>query len=357
MPNKVDQQYKDTIKKILEHGISKMDRTKTGTKSIFGHQMRFDMADGFPLLTLRKIHTKSVIHEMLWFLGSFDQEKYGSFGNTNIRYLLDNGVTFWSDWPYKSYCKSREFRPELPEFTMKEFEGKIILDDDFAREFGSIGAGYGKQWLNFGGYVEKKRNGNQFDLTVHEGVNQIDYLINELKKNPDSRRLILNAWKADEIEDTLLPPCHMMFQLYSQKMTNEERLYSYSRWLVDNKLPLKPMTDEYNFPDRKLSLQIYQRSCDFGLGFPFNVAEYALLLHMISQIVNMVPNELIWLGGDVHIYNNHIDQMKKLLDRFSYDLPTLTLNKNIKSIYDFRYEDIKIENYKSHSNIKMDVAV
>jgi len=357
MINKVDQQYKETIKKILSTGTKKIDRTGTGTLSIFGHQMRFDMDDGFPLLTLRKIHTKTAIHEMLWFLGAYDQDKYGSFGNTNIRYLLDNGITIWSDWPYKEYMRNREYRPELPDLNMKEFESKIILDDDFAREFGSIGAGYSKQWLDFGGYTDKKRNGDKFDLTIHQGVNQIDYLINELKKNPDSRRLILNAWKADEIQDTLLPPCHLMFQLYSEKMSNEVRLHAYSKWLVNNKLPLKPMLNNYDFPDRKLSLQIYQRSCDLGLGLSFNVAEYALLLSIISQIVNMVPHELIWIGGDVHIYNNHIDQMKKLLERSSYELPMLILNKNIKNIYDFRYEDIIIENYKYHPNIKMNVAV
>ena len=338
MINKVDQQHKDMIKKILSDGTRKMDRTGVGTLSLFGQQMRFNMSDGFPLLTLRKIHTKSVIYELLWFLGAYDDEK---FDNCNIRPLLDVGVTFWTEWPYQKYCKSREYRPELPDFNLKEFEAKILLDDDFASEFGSLGKSYGKQWINFG----------------DKGFNQIDYLINELKKNPDSRRLILNAWKADEIEDTLLPPCHMMFQLYSERMKPDDRLHSYSKWLVNNKLPLKPMSEGYNFPERRLSLQLYQRSCDFALGSPFNIAEYALLLHMISQVVNMVPHELIINFGDVHIYNNHIEQMKKLLERSGYDLPTLILNQDIKNIYDFRYEDIKIQNYKSHSNIKMDVAV
>lgn len=340
MVNKVDLQHKETIKKILSSGTSKRDRTGVGTMSIFGHQMRFDMADGFPLLTLRKIHTKSVIHELLWFLGAYDDE-YKKFDNCNIYYLLKNGVTFWSEWPYQSYCKSRKYRPELPELTMKEFEEKIISDDTFAREFGSIGKGYGKQWTSFG----------------DGGFNQVDYIINELKKNPDSRRIILNAWKADEVTDTLLPPCHMMFQLYSERMNPDDRLHAYSKWLTEKKLPLKPMMDGYNFPDRRLSMQLYQRSCDFGLGQPFNVAEYSLLLHMISQVVNMIPGELIMNIGDVHIYNNHEEQMKKLLTRSSYDLPKLILNENIKNIYDFRYEDIKIEGYKSHPNLKMDVAV
>jgi thymidylate synthase len=276
--NKVDLQYKQLIKKILKEGVNKVDRTGVGTKSIFGHQMRYKMEDGFPLLTLRKIHIKSVINELLWFLGAFD-EKYNKFGNCNIRPLLDSNVTFWSDWPYKAYVDSRKYRPELPELTMKEFEAKIMLDDEFALEFGSIGEGsYGHQWLNFGGKIEKKISDGKQNIIITEGVNQIDYLIDELKKNPDSRRLLLNSWKIDEIEKTLLPPCHYGFQLYSKKMCKDDRLYTYSKWLVDNKMPLKPMMEEYNFPTRKLSLMLNQRSCDFYLGYPFNVAEYALLL-------------------------------------------------------------------------------
>lgn len=341
MTNKVDQQHKDTINKILKYGTKKMDRTKTGTLSIFGHQMRFNMADGFPLLTLRKIHVKSFVHEMLWFLGAFD-EKYNKFGNSNIRVLLESGnVTFWSEWPYHSYLRSMEYRPELPYMNIKEFEAKIVLDDNFALEFGSLGKSYGKQWISYGE--------NKF--------NQIDYLIEELKKDPDSRRLILNAWNSDEIKDTLLPPCHMMFQLYSEKMNPDDRLRSYSMWLHEKNLPHGRPMEEFGFPERKLSLQMYQRSCDFYLGSPFNVAEYALLLHMISQIVNMIPYELIINIGDAHLYSNSIEAAKKLLDREGYELPRLELNKNIKNIYDFRYEDIKIINYQSHPNIHVDVAV
>jgi len=339
MPNNVDIQHKEAIKKILKNGVKKIDRTGIGTRSLFGYQMRFDMAEGFPLLSLRKIHTKSVIHEMLWLLGAYDQEKYGSFGNTNIRYLLDNGVTFWSDWPYYSYLRSREYRPELPDINMKTFEAKILMDDDFAREFGSIGPGYGKQWTNYG-----------------NGFNQVDYVINELIKYPDSRRIVLDAWKADEIEEMLLPPCHMMFQLYSHKMNNEDRLHAYSVWLSKNNLPMKSLNGD-NFPERKVSMHLYIRSQDLGLGNPFNVAEYSLLLNMIGQIANMVPHELIISFGDIHIYNNHIEQMKKLLKRSSYDLPILHLNQDIKNIYDFRYEDIVIEGYKAHDNLNMEVAV
>lgn len=340
MKNRVDEQYKDLVKKILSTGTQKIDRTKVGTISTFGHQMVYRMEDGFPLLTLRKIHIDSFIHEMLWFLWSFDN-KWDKFGNCNIRYLLENKCTFWTEWPYKSYIEIKKYRPELPDLNIKEFENKIIIDDDFAKEFGTLGKSYGKQWINYGD--------NNF--------NQIDYLIKELKNNPDSRRLILNAWKADEINETLLPPCHMMFQLYSEKMNPDDRMANYSKWISENGLPYGESMEKYNFPDRKLSLQLYQRSCDLGLGQPFNVAEYSLLLHMISQVVGMIPDKLIINFGDVHIYSNHVEQLKKLLDRSSYELPSLKLNQNIKNIYDFRQEDIVIENYRCHPNIKMEVAV
>ena len=355
MINKVDSQHKDLIKKILDTGTDKRDRTGVGTKSIFGHHLTYNLQEGFPLLTLRKIHIKSFIYEMLWFLGSYDQEKYEKFGNTNIRFLLDNGVTYWSDWPYKNYIKSRQYRPQLPELTLKEFESKIIVDDDFALEFGNIGPGYGKQWINYGSSKTTTIENNKQNIIFTKGINQIDYLINELKKNPDSRRLILMAWKVDELDEVLLPPCHYSFQLYSEKMNPQDRLYAYSQHNLKNNHPLTPITD--NFPNRKLSMLLNIRSQDLYLGNPFNVAQYALLLHMISQIVNMIPYKLIVNLGDVHLYNNSIDAAKKLLERDSYPLPELKLNENIKNIYDFRFEDIKIENYKSHPNIHVDVAV
>jgi thymidylate synthase len=319
--------------------------------------MKFKMSEGFPLLTLRKIHTKSLIHEILWFLGSFDS-KWDRFGNTNIRYLLDNGVTFWSEWPYEHYNKQRKYRPELPELTIKDFEEKIRVDDKFAIDFGGIGPGYGKQWVNYGGGVErfKDEQGNAF-MKVIQGVNQIEEAIDTLKKNPDSRRIIVDAWNPADVPQMLLPCCHMMFQFNTYKMDSKERLEEYKKWVVDNKIPFKENMDYYKFPDRKLSLQMYQRSVDSMLGWPFNVAEYSLLLHMVAQIVNMIPDEFVWVGGDTHVYNNHIEQAKEVISRDSYPLPTLKLNKNITSIYDFRYDDIIIDNYKSHPNIKMDVDV
>lgn len=350
--NNTDLQYKELIQKILQFGKMRNDRTGVGSISIFGHQMRFKMNEGFPLLTLRKIHTKSMIHELLWLLSSFD-EKYDMFGNTNIKYLIDNGVTIWTEWPYEEYCERRKYRPELPELNIKEFEAKIRIDNQFAMDFGGIGPGYGKQWTNCGGGVEKFSDemGNSF-MKIIQGVNQIDDVVNQLKKNPDSRRIIVDSWNPIDLPDMLLPPCHMMYQFSTYKMTKEERLAEFKK---ANTVVTKDKMDK--FPERKLSLQLYIRSNDCGLGAPFNISEYALLLHMMAQISNMIPDELIYTIGDAHIYNNHIEQMKELMVRDSYSLPTLKLNKNIESIYDFRYEDIIIENYQFGSHIKMDVAV
>jgi len=331
--NNVDFQHKETIKKILKEGAFKNNRTGVKTYSIFGHQMKFKMAEGFPLLTLRKIHLKSLIHEMLWFLSAYDK-KYDKFKNTNIRYLLDNGVTFWSDWPLKNYNDNNS-----KQLDQKTFEDKIMSDDNFALQWGDLGHVYGHQWLN------------------SNGVNQIDDVINQLKNDPDSRRMIVNSWNVAELPFMMLPPCHLLFQFYTSEMNEEERFEEFSKWKSNNKISMRDTIDQHNFPTRRLSIQLYQRSCDFYLGHPYNIAEYGLLLNMISQIVNMVPYELTWVGGDVHLYENSTDAAKKLLNRYSYELPTLILNKNITSIYDFRYEDIQIENYRAHSNIKVDVAV
>ena len=211
----------------------------------------------------------------------------------------------------------------------------------------------GKQWTNCGGGVEKFRDeqGNSF-MKVIQGVNQIDDVINQLKKNPDSRRIIVDSWNPNDLPEMLLPPCHMMFQFSTYKMTPQEKLDEFRKV---NHVVTKDKLDK--FPERKLSLLMMQRSVDVMLGLPFNISEYSLLLHMISQIVHMIPDEFVWVGGDTHIYNNHIEQSKEILSRDSFELPILKINKNIGSIYDFRYEDIIVEDYKSHPNIKMDVAI
>lgn len=351
--NNTDRQFKELVNEILKNGHDVNDRTGVGTKSIFGYQMRFKMNEGFPLLTLRKIHLKSVIHELLWFLGSFD-EKWDRFGNCNIRPLLDQGVTFWSEWPFQDYDKKRKYRPELPKLTLQEFEEKIKEDDKFAIDFGSIGPGYGKQWLNCGGDVQRTRNedgGSSFK--VIQGVNQIEDCIQQLKNNPDSRRIIVDSWNPIDLPDILLPPCHMMFQFKSYKMTPSEIVEEFKKEYPNTTQTIK----ELNFPERKLSIQMYIRSNDIYLGESYNVAEYALLLHMVSQVVNMIQDELVYTIGDAHLYNNSIEATKTIIERDSFPLPTLKLNKNIESIYDFRYDDIVIENYQSHPNIKVDVAI
>ena len=263
------QQYLDLLQHILDTGSQKHDRTGTGTISCFGYQMRFDLQDGFPLVTTKKVHTKSIIYELLWFLK----------GETNIRYLKENGVSIWNEW---------------------------------ADENGELGPVYGKQWRSWEGKDGKV-------------VDQISDLIKQIKSNPDSRRLIVSAWNVTELPEMALMPCHTIFQFY--------------------------------VANRRLSCQLYQRSADVFLGVPFNIASYALLTLMIAQVCDLEPGEFIHSFGDVHIYNNHIDQVKLQLSRTPYPLPTMKLDPSVKNIFDFKFEDFMLENYQSHPAIKAPVAV
>jgi len=263
------QQYNDLLRHVMQHGTKKEDRTGTGTVSVFGYQMRFNLQEGFPLVTTKKVHTKSIIHELLWFLK----------GDTNIKYLKDNGVTIWDEW---------------------------------ADENGNLGPVYGYQWRSW-----PSASGEQID--------QISQLIDQIKNNPDSRRLLVNAWNVSEISKMKLPPCHILFQFY--------------------------------VADGKLSCQLYQRSADLFLGVPFNIASYALLTHMVAKVCNLEVGEFIHTLGDAHIYSNHFDQVNLQLTREPLPLPTLKLNPEVKNIFDFTYEDIAIENYQSHPAIKAVVAV
>lgn len=262
-------QYLDLLQRILENGVEKSDRTGTGTLSVFGHQMRFDLQNGFPLLTTKKLHTRSIIYELLWFLK----------GETNISYLHDNKVTIWDEW---------------------------------ADENGDLGPIYGKQWRAW-----EAKDGKVID--------QIGQVIEQIKTNPDSRRLLVSAWNVGEIDQMALPPCHIIFQFY--------------------------------VANNKLSCQLYQRSADVFLGVPFNIASYALLTQMIAQVCGLEAGEFIHTTGDTHLYLNHIAQAREQLSRNPYDLPTLSLNPLVKDIADFKYEDIKIENYICHPHIKAEVAV
>lgn len=263
------QQYHSLLQHILDNGVQKHDRTGTGTISCFGYQMRFDLSEGFPMVTTKKLHLKSIIHELLWFLK----------GSTNIQYLKDNGVSIWNEW---------------------------------ADANGELGPVYGKQWRSWEGADGKV-------------VDQVTDLIKQIKTNPDSRRLIISAWNVAELPEMALMPCHAFFQFY----------------VVDG----------------KLSCQLYQRSADVFLGVPFNIASYALLTMMVAQVCGLKPGDFVHTFGDVHIYNNHMEQVKLQLSRSFFQLPTMKLNPEVKDIFDFKFEDFTLENYQCHPAIKAPVAV
>ena len=262
-------QYLDLMDEILRAGARKSDRTGTGTLSLFGRQLRFDLAEGFPLVTTKKLHLRSIIYELLWFLN----------GDTNIKYLNDNGVTIWNEW---------------------------------ADENGELGPVYGHQWRSW-----PAPDGRQID--------QITQVINQIKSKPDSRRHIVTAWNPAEVDKMALPPCHALFQFY--------------------------------VADGKLSCQLYQRSADYFLGVPFNIASYALMTHLFAQQCDLLPGEFVWTGGDVHIYTNHIDQTNLQLSRQPYALPQLNIKRRPPSIFEYQFEDFEIVNYQSHPSIKAPIAV
>ncbi len=290
------EQYLNLLRHILEKGVKKEDRTGTGTISVFGYQMRFNLGEGFPLLTTKKVFTKGIIYELLWFIK----------GDTNLRYLAQNNVHIWDDWPYRRYKNSDEFKGEK----IDEFSKKIAAYEDFAKKWGELGPVYGKQWRNFG------------------GVGQIKWLINEIKKNPNSRRLIVSAWNPPEIEEMAkagLPPCHTLFQFY----------------VVDG----------------KLSCQLYQRSADTFLGVPFNIASYALFTMMIAQVTGLKPGVFVHTFGDAHLYLNHIEQAKLQLTRAPKQLPIMRINSGVDSIFDFKFEDFELLEYDPWPPIKAEVSV
>ena len=299
-------QYLDLVRHIRDHGTIKEDRTGTGTVSIFGYQMRFNLADGFPLVTTKRVHLKSILHELLWFIK----------GDTNIKYLVQNGVGIWNDWPYQNWLRETGQAQNLKMYSsewrlvMKEFIERIKSDDTFARQYGDLGPVYGKQWRNFG------------------GVDQLANLVNDIKTNPDSRRLIVSAWNPQDIPVMIksgLPPCHSLFQFY----------------VVEG----------------RLSCQLYQRSADVFLGVPFNIASYAILTIMIAQVTGLRPGDFIHTFGDAHLYLNHMEQVEEQLSRAEFDLPELKVNPSITSLFDFVFEDFELQNYMSHEPISAPVAV
>jgi thymidylate synthase len=324
--NKLDKQYTDLLQDILDNGVTKQDRTGTGTISVFARQIRHNMKDGFPLLTTKKMPFKIIATELLWFLR----------GDTNIKYLVDNNCHIWDGDAYKRYWDSWFNNPEwtptledcdehLTPFTKEEFINKIKTDDEFASKWGELGKIYGFQWRNWG---ERKHDSISNEYFI--GIDQITNLINDLKTNPDSRRLMVNAWNVGELDQMVLPPCHYGFQVYTRELDETERVILMDKKLgVTENLPAYYTEDEmikHNIPKRAISLMWNQRSVDTFLGLPFNIASYGLLLEIIAKSVNMVPDELIGNLGDVHLYSNHIEQAKEQIGREGFELPKLNIN-------------------------------
>jgi len=365
--NNLDNKYLSLLQEILDNGFDKEDRTGTGTKSIFGKQLEFDMAEGFPLLTTKKVHFKSVAHELLWFLR----------GETNIRSLVKEGVTIWSEWPYENYydfasqLEEPDYRYHIDDpqenitrmMTIQEFNQTVVADESFAKEFGNLGPVYGKQWIDWGGAIGRKHQTMAGGHVHFQGINQIDKLIDDLKNNPDSRRMMVNAWNVAEVDTMALPPCHYGFQVYTRELSLGERIRMYAlkegqtyeqfvtNWNTDEQW-LEDLSDT-NIPIRAISLMWNQRSVDTFLGLPFNIASYGLLLHMLADVVNMVPDKLICNLGDVHIYNNHIDFAKEQISRQPFEkLPKLVIKNKRANVTHYSYEDFEVVDYKAHPNFK-----
>ena len=297
-------QYQELLSDILKNGVSeKNERTGTGTKKVYGRMLSFDLSKGFPLLTTKKMFTKGVIYELLWMIS----------GNSNIRYLVQNGVNIWNEWPYQNYIKANKLERKFPMYSQKWLEEKerfienIKESAKFAKKWGDCGPFYGVRWRSF------------------SGVDQMSWVINEIKKNPGSRRLIVNAWNAPLIEKMALPPCHVMYQ--------------------------------FNIAKDKLSCMMYQRSVDTFLGLPFNIASYALLTMMVAQVTGYKPGNLVMALADTHLYLNHIKQAKEQVDRKPHKLPIMKLNPKVKSLFNFKFEDFELVNYKFHPPIKAEISV
>lgn len=315
--NSFDQAYHDLCRRVLDTGKNKDDRTNTGTLSVFGHQMRFDLSKGFPLLTTKKVSFKLIATELIWFMR----------GDTNIKYLLEYNNNIWNEWAFLKWIESDEYTgPDMTNFghrslvdeafnaeyqsQLKIFKEKILTDESFSNKYGDLGNVYGKQWRNF-----ETKNGS---------TDQLMDVIESIKKNPTSRRHIISAWNPGEIDTMALPPCHTMFQFYVN--------------------------------DNKLSCQLYQRSADIFLGVPFNIASYSLLTHLIARECGLEVGEFVHTFGDAHIYSNHIDAVNEQLSRDSFEPPTLKINTD-QSLFDLEYEDLEIVNYEAHPAIKAPIAV
>ena len=363
--NNLDKQYQTLLQTILDFGVDKKDRTLTGTKSIFGYTIRHNMKDGFPLLTTKKMAWKSIVTELLWFLR----------GDTNIKYLVDNDCHIWDGDAYKNYERRWEtegkfLSPPVNKFTKEEFINEIKTNPMVAKELGELGPIYGKQWRKWGTGENVTIGHNGLHTLVGEKViDQITNLINDLKTNPDSRRLMVNAWNVGELDSMVLPPCHYGFQVYTRELSIDERndlLYKKiggdhkrENCFSDEEFERETLQDckAFNIPTRAISLMWNQRSVDTFLGLPFNIASYGLLLEIIAKEVNMVPDQLIGNLGDTHLYLNHLDQAQEQIEREPFELPTLRINPNNEmriggGIFTYVNTDFTLENYQSHPAIK-----
>jgi thymidylate synthase len=340
--NNLDKQYTDLLQDILDNGVTKQDRTGTGTLSVFGRTIRHDMKTGFPALTTKKLYFKGVVTELLWFLR----------GDTNIKYLVDNDCHIWDGDAYQNYLKEMDKQfPNILCFDKEQFIHKIKTDDGFANKWGELGPIYGKQWRRWDAH-------NKWDVDP-EQIDQIANLINDLKTNPDSRRLIVNAYNVGELDQMVLPPCHYGFQVYTRGLTWEEQV----QWVLkntnaemENPYIVEEIAKE-STPTRAISLMFNMRSTDVGLGLSFNLSSYGLLLMMIAKQVNMVPDELIYNGGDVHLYLNHIEPIKEQLTREPYPLPKVKImDSQVDDIAHYEISDFELIGYQCHPTIKMPLS-
>jgi thymidylate synthase len=364
--NTLDKKYTDLLQDILDNGVTKQDRTGTGTLSVFGRQIRHKMSDGFPLLTTKKMAWKTMVTELLWFLR----------GDTNIKFLVDNGCHIWDGDCFANYIKHN---PNADEqmisdashmVNIKEwFINKIKTDDEFAYKWGDLGPVYGAQWRSWHWRSEPFLPEEKHVIYTTEGkpvtwsrekyIDQIANLINDLKTNPDSRRLMVNAWNVGELDRMVLPPCHYGFQVYTRELSESERFKWYGNKIGSHMHHdhIEQEMNDNNVPTRAISLMWNQRSVDTGLGLSFNIASYSLLLMMIAKQVNMVLDEVIGNLGDVHLYLNHIEPIKEQLTREPYPLPTVKISDRVvNDISEYTLDDIILENYQSHPTIKMPLS-
>jgi thymidylate synthase len=345
--NTLDKQYQELLKTILEFGVEKKDRTGTGTKSIFGYTIRHNMSEGFPLLTTKRMGIKTLTTELKWFLR----------GDTNIKFLVDNGCHIWDGDAYKRYSIIAGMSTQVESLTQEEFINKIKTNDEFAKKWGELGPIYGKQWRDWKGFHEGQHDilkvvyGTEGREHYLVGIDQIQNLIIDLKTNPDSRRLMVNAWNVGELDQMVLPPCHYGFQVYTRELSWGERSdFYYKKYPVGtDDIKSDEYYDELHIPSRAISLMWNQRSVDTFLGLPFNIASYGMLLLMIAKEVNMVPDQLIGSLGDVHLYLNHIEQAEEQIEREPFELPKMDVIESDILNGQFEYN---LLDYQSHGQIK-----